>query len=127
MKISVPQNSQLQDKFIPVPYYTFPQTRSTDDSTSRTLKRKIIQDASREIPVYVDPIYKPPPRPTEISLQEIPRKLTDIDMNMDFKENPPYQEGVISETYLRPDRSYFQEPPELESLVSTGKLVQRFN
>ena len=25
----------------------------------------------------------------------------------------------------RPNRSYVQEPPELESLVSTGKLVQR--
>ena len=28
--------------------------------------------------------------------------------------------------YQRPDRSYFQEPPELENLVNTGKLVQRF-
>ena len=28
--------------------------------------------------------------------------------------------------YQRPNRSYFQEPPELESLVSTGKLVQKF-
>ena len=28
--------------------------------------------------------------------------------------------------YQRPDRLYFQEPPELESQVSTGKLVQRF-
>ena len=27
--------------------------------------------------------------------------------------------------YQRPQRSYFQEPPELESLGSTGKLVQR--
>ena len=44
---------------------------------------------------------------------------------MDFEENPPYQEGVISEMYQRPDRSYFQEPADLESLVSTGKLVQK--
>ena len=28
--------------------------------------------------------------------------------------------------YQRPDRSYFQEPPELESLGSTGKLIQNF-
>ena len=28
--------------------------------------------------------------------------------------------------YQRLDRSYFQEPPELESLISTGKLVQKF-
>ena len=45
---------------------------------------------------------------------------------MDFEENSPYQEGVISEMYQRCNRSYFQEPPELEGLVSTGKLVQKF-
>ena len=50
----------------------------------------------------------------------------DIDINKDFKENSPYQEGVTSETYQRPNRSYFQEPLELESLISTGKLVQKF-
>ena len=69
-----------------------------------------------------------PPRPKEISLHEFPRKLMDLDMdiNMDFEENSPYQEGVISETYQRPDRSYFQEPLELDSLINTGKLVQTF-
>ena len=42
-------------------------------------------------------------------IQEIPRNLmySDIGINTDFEENPPYQEGVISETYQRPDRSYF--------------------
>ena len=45
---------------------------------------------------------------------------------MEFEENSPYQEGVTSETYQRPDKSYFQEPKELENLVNTGKLVQRF-
>ena len=45
---------------------------------------------------------------------------------MDFRENSPYQEGVISETYQRPDRSYFQEQPDFDSLISTSKLVQNF-
>ena len=49
----------------------------------------------------------------------------DADINMDFAENSPLQEGVISETYQRPNRSYFQEPPELESLINTGRLVQK--
>ena len=48
------------------------------------------------------------------------------DINMDFEENSPYQEGVISEIYQKPDKSYFQEPPELQGLVSTGKLSQKF-
>ena len=36
-----------------------------------------------------------------------------------------YQEGVISEMYQRPDKSYFQELPELHGLMSTGQLVQK--
>ena len=45
---------------------------------------------------------------------------------MDFEEDSLFQEGVTSEMYQRPDKSYFQEAPELESLINTGKLVQRF-
>ena len=45
-------------------------------------------------------------------MQEFPRILMDLDtaINTDFEENSPYQEGVISEKYQRPDRPYFQEP-----------------
>ena len=88
-------------------------------------------DTRREIPAYADPMYRPPPKPTKTPFQEIPRKHMDLGsdaleqgINMDFEENSQYQEVVITETYQRPDRSYLQEPPELESLVSTGKLVQ---
>ena len=87
----------------------------------------------REIPAYAEPLYRPPPKPTEISSEVIPRKIpySDIDaleqdINMDFEENFPNQEGVISETYQRPDKSYFQKPPELQGLVSICKLVQMF-
>ena len=92
----------------------------------RTNKRKTIQDISREILAYIDPIYRPPPKAAEIPLQEIPRKLTDLDtyINMDLKENFPFEEGVISEMYQRPSRSYFLEPPEMDSLINTGKLVK---
>ena len=70
-------------------------------------------------------------KPTEIHLQVIPRKIMYLDIdaleqdiNMDFEENSPYQEGVISEMYERPEKSYFQEPQELQGLVTTGKIVQ---
>ena len=76
--------------------------------------------------MYPDLIYRPPATPTEIPLQEVPRNLLHMDIIMDFKENSTYQEGVISETYQRPDKSYFQEPPELDSLINTGRLVQTF-
>ena len=126
-KVPISESSQIHDKIIPVPDYIIPLTTSGDDWKSRMVKRKTIQNISREIPTYPDPIYRLPPKPTEIPLQEIPRKLMDLDMdiNMDFKENSPYQECGISETYQRPNRSYFEEPPELDSLINTGKPVQK--
>ena len=50
----------------------------------------------------------------------------DTDRNIDFEQNSPYQEGINSETYERPDKSYIQEPSELKDLVDTTKLVQKF-
>ena len=35
-------------------------------------------------------------------------------------------EGIISETYESPDKSYIKEPHELADLVDTSKLVQKF-
>ena len=65
------------------------------------VERKTIQDISREIPIYHDPVYRPPHKPVKTPLPEIPGCLSEIDpeLNMDFEENSPYQEGVISETY----------------------------
>ena len=48
------------------------------------------------------------------------------ELNTAFKDNSPFQEGVILETYQRPDKSFFQEPQELDSLINTGRLVQKF-
>ena len=51
---------------------------------------------------------------------------TDLDRNVDIEENSPFQEGIISETYERPDKSNVQEPYELKDLIDTTKLVLRF-
>ena len=48
------------------------------------------------------------------------------DINLDFEENSPFQEGVISKTIQRPDRSFFQDPKELNNLINTGNLIQNF-
>ena len=56
------------------------------------------------------------------------KELLDLetDRNIDFKENSPYQEGIILETYERPDKVNIQEPTELKDLIDTTKLIQRF-
>ena len=50
----------------------------------------------------------------------------DTDRNINFEENFPYQEGIISEMYKRPDRSYLKKPSELQDLINTTKLIQKF-
>ena len=61
-------------------------------------------------------------------MSNIPGNLFDIDSepNTDFEDNSPFQEGLISETYQRPDKPYFHKPQELERLINTGRLVQKF-
>ena len=51
---------------------------------------------------------------------------TDLDRKVDIEKNSPFQEGIISETYERPDKSYVQEPYKLKDLIDTSKLVQKF-
>ena len=67
-----------------------------------------MQDISREIPTYPDPIYRSPPKLTEIPLQEIPRNLTDLDtdINTDFKENCPIKK-VSYQKYIKDPVEHF--------------------
>ena len=83
----------------------------------------------RPSPPYHDPYARPPPRPPDvINLIDSQKDLldTDLDRNVDLEENSPYQEGIILETYERPDKSYVQEPYELKDMIDTNKLVQNF-
>ena len=50
----------------------------------------------------------------------------DIQLNKDFKENSPYQEGIISEIYQIPDKSQLVELPELADLVNANNKVQKY-
>ena len=49
-----------------------------------------------------------------------------MNIDADFEENSLHQEGIISELYQRPNKTYFQEPKDLESLLNTSNLVQNF-
>ena len=48
-------------------------------------------------------------------------------MDVEFEENSPCQNGIISKFYQRPNESYFQEPRNLEKLINTGRLVQKIS
>ena len=47
-------------------------------------------------------------------------------INFDFEENSPFQEGVMSETFQRPDKSFFQDLKELGDLINKGNFVHKY-
>ena len=106
----------------------FPVWEQSITSKTKAIMRGMAQDKNRELPFHPDLIYRPPPRPPENLWPESPESKPDIRPKIDikFEENSLYHEGIISKAYQRPDKSYFQEPKELESLVNTGRLVQKF-
>ena len=72
--------------------------------------------------------YRPPPRPPENLQPESPenKSVTKPKTDIEFEENAPHQEGIISEFYQWPDKSYLQQPKDLENLVNTYNLVQKY-
>ena len=45
---------------------------------------------------------------------------------MIFEENSPFQEGVMSETFQRLDKWFFQNTKELGDLINKENLVHKF-
>ena len=82
----------------------------------------------RPSPLYHDLHTRPPPKPPNLTdpLDSWKDLLdNDLDRKVEIEENSPFQEGIISETYERPDSSYVQEPQELKDLINTTKLIQK--
>ena len=83
----------------------------------------------RPSPPYHDPYARPPAKPPSIidPLDSQKDLLdNDLDRKVEIEENSPFQEGIISEIYERPDMSYIQERQELKDLIDTTKLIQKF-
>ena len=76
--------------------------------------------------LYPEPIIRPLPKPPESIDKTQSKQSIKLDPNVDFEENSPHQEGIILETYINPDQTYFERPQELTDLVNTTKLVQQY-
>ena len=87
-----------------------------------------------DVPFHPGPTYRPPSKPnrsnmprSQDSSQSSPStKNINPDINLDFEENSPFQESVISEAYQRLEKSFFQESKELNDPVNTDNLIQKF-
>ena len=86
-----------------------------------------------DVPFHPGPTYRPPPqlirsnvpRSQESSQRSLSEDNINPDINLDLEENSPFQEGVISEIIQRPDKSFFQDPKELNDLINMGNLIQK--
>ena len=74
---------------------------------------------------YPQLVIRPPPRPPDLTGQT-PKVNTGIEPDLDFEENSPNQEGIITETYESPDKSYLEQPQELTDLVDSTKLIHKY-
>ena len=75
-----------------------------------------------DVPFHPDLLLRnPKQQPIKQNIQEINPK-----MDFDFEENSPFQEGVMSETFQRLDKSFFQNPKELGDLINKEILVHKF-
>ena len=86
-----------------------------------------------DVPFHPGPTYRPPPKPIRSNMprsQKGSQSSSSVDnnnpnINLHFEENLPIQEGVISEMIQRPDKSFFQDPKELDNLINMGNLIQK--
>ena len=77
-----------------------------------------------DVPFHLDLLLGPPKQqPIKQNAQEI---NPNPNINFDFEEKSPFQEGVMLETFQRPDKSFFQSQKELVGLVNKENLVHKF-
>ena len=87
-----------------------------------------------DVPFHPGLNYRPPPKPIRSNVprhHESSQSSSGVeninpDINLDFEDNSPFQEGVISEMFQRLDKSFFQDPKELNNLIIMANLIQRF-
>ena len=78
---------------------------STNSPSDRLINNNLFMP---DVPFHLDPLLgTPKQQPTEQSTQEI---NPNCNINFDFEEKSPFQEGIMSETFQRLDKSFFSKP-----------------
>ena len=83
-----------------------------------------------DAPFHPDLLLRPLVEPIKenMTCNQNSQNVQDINpnINFDFEENSPFQEGIMSETFQRLDKSFFQEPKELGDIINKGNFVQKY-
>ena len=80
-------------------------THSINNASGKMTKNKpLIPD----VPFHPGPVYRPPPKPIKQDIS-YPQSSTNIEninpnVNFDFEENSPFEEGIMSKAFQRPQK-----------------------
>ena len=81
-----------------------------------------------DVPFHLGPLLRSPKQ--QPIKQNITQNIQEINpnpnINLDFEENSPFQEGIMSETFQRPDKSFFKNPKELGDLINKENLTHKY-
>ena len=125
---SINKTSNLSQK---IPGRTERETRKTNNVHSKDLTHSINNANGKmsngdplipNAPFHPGPVHKPSPEliKQNVSYPQSSQSSTNIDNikpNFNFEENSPFQEGIMSKMFHRPDKLFFQEPKELSDLI----------
>ena len=68
-----------------------------------------------DVLLHPDPLLKIPKQQNTHEISHNPN------INLDLEENSPFQEGIMSETFQRPNKSFFSEPKRLRRPHKQGE------
>ena len=129
---AINQASNLLQK---IPGRTEIETRKTNHVHSTHNMNDKMANTNPLIPdgaFYPGPVYRPPSKPIIQNMTHAQSSQgsninnNNSDINFDFKENSPFQEGVVSKRFQRLDKSFFQEPKELGDLINKGNTIHKY-
>ena len=78
-----------------------------------------------DVPFHLDLLLRPKQNITHKQNSRNEQNISP-NINFDFKENSPFQEGVMSGTFQRLDKSFFQNPKELGDLINKGNFIHKY-
>ena len=79
---------------------------------------------SPDVLLHPDPLCTPLPKHQNVD--KLFPTNQDTGINLDIEENSPFQEGIISETIQRPNKTYFQNLKRLKDIIDRGNLIHKF-
>ena len=102
------------------------QTQLQNTVVNQQLSQGLVGLGNIQTPISSHVGVRLPPKPPDtVSKGATPSPDLVQNPNVDFEENSPHQEGIITEMYISPDQSYIEQTRELTNLVNTSKLVQK--